>query len=39
MVNEKQLKLALANYVMIVGELPPSPPKLYFLSYILKKGI
>ena len=37
-VNEKQPKLALANYVMTVGESPPSLPKLYFLSYVLKKG-
>lgn len=38
MVNEKQLTLALANYVMNVGESPPYPAKLYFLSPVLKKA-
>lgn len=39
MVNEKQLTLALANYVMTVGESHPYPAKLYFLSSVLKKSI
>lgn len=38
-VNEKQLTLALANYVMTGGESPPYPAKLYFLSPVLKKSI